>query len=57
MHMARELLAATEATVAAIAHRVGYESEEAFSRAFKRTHGSSPSLWRATRATEPRALP
>jgi AraC-like DNA-binding protein len=51
MHVARELLATTEATVAAIGHRVGYESKEAFSRAFKRTHGSSPSLWRATRAS------
>ena len=33
-----------------IAHRVGYESEEAFSRAFKRAHGLSPSHWRAARA-------
>jgi hypothetical protein len=32
-----------------IARRVGYYSEEAFSRAFKRSHGSSPSSWRATR--------
>ena len=34
-----------------VAHRVGYDSEEAFSRAFKRAHGLSPSHWRAARAT------
>ena len=36
MHIARDLLASTTMSVAAIARRVGYESEEAFSRAFKR---------------------
>ena len=36
MHLAEELLATTDLGVAAIARRVGYESEEAFSRAFKR---------------------
>jgi AraC-like DNA-binding protein len=49
MHHARELLAATDATVFAIARRVGYDSEEAFSRAFKRAHGESPGRWRAER--------
>ncbi|MDQ3956182.1 MAG: helix-turn-helix domain-containing protein, partial [Actinomycetota bacterium] len=43
------LLATTEVTIAAIARRVGYDSEEAFSRAFKRAHRQSPSLWRAGR--------
>jgi AraC-like DNA-binding protein len=33
-------------SVATIALRVGYESEAAFSRAFKKTAGESPSLWR-----------
>jgi len=47
MRVAQDLLATTEVTVAAIARRVGYDSEEAFSRAFKRTHGQSPSLWRS----------
>ena len=46
MHVAMDLLASTDLGVAAIAHRVGYESEEAFSRAFKRGHGESPSVWR-----------
>jgi AraC-like DNA-binding protein len=49
MHLARELLAGTDTTVFAIARRVGYDSEEAFSRAFKREHGVSPSHWRGTR--------
>lgn len=49
MHIAEELLAATDHSVVAIARRVGYESEEAFSRAFKRAHGHAPSAWRAMR--------
>jgi AraC-like DNA-binding protein len=54
MHIAQEMLATTETTVSAIAHRVGYESEEAFSRAFKRFHGifaerlALVSFWSAT---------
>jgi len=50
MHVAEELLASTDLGVAQVARRVGYESEEAFSRAFKRAHGSAPTVWRATRA-------
>jgi AraC-like DNA-binding protein len=46
MHVAMDLLTSTDLGVASIAHRVGYESEEAFSRAFKRGHGESPSVWR-----------
>jgi AraC-like DNA-binding protein len=52
MHVAQELLATTELGVAAIARRVGYDSEEAFSRAFKRTYRSAPSHWRTTRVRE-----
>jgi AraC-like DNA-binding protein len=48
MHIAQEMLATTETTVAAIAHRVGYDSEEAFSRAFKRFNGAAPALWRGS---------
>jgi AraC-like DNA-binding protein len=54
MRVAQDLLSTTEVTVAAIARRVGYDSEEAFSRAFKRSHGQSPSLWRASRSAHPR---
>ncbi len=49
MHLAEELLATTEISVANAARRVGYQSEEAFSRAFKREHGLSPSHWRDER--------
>ncbi|MFO1033413.1 MAG: AraC family transcriptional regulator [Hyphomicrobiales bacterium] len=34
-------------TIASVAAKVGYESEEAFSRAFKRYAGESPALWRS----------
>jgi AraC-like DNA-binding protein len=40
------LLTETTATVAAIAQSVGYGSEAAFSHAFKRSFGMSPSAWR-----------
>jgi AraC-like DNA-binding protein len=46
MHLARDLLHATDLSVAGVARRVGYDSEEAFSRAFKRAHGRAPSNWR-----------
>lgn len=46
MHVAQDLLATTDLTVAAVARRVGYDAEEAFSRAFKRHLGESPSGWR-----------
>jgi AraC-like DNA-binding protein len=46
MHLAEELLSSTDLSVAAIARRVGYDAEEAFSRAFKRGHGKSPGGWR-----------
>ncbi len=42
---ANDLLSSTD-SVAVIADRVGYESEAAFSRAFKRTVGKAPSEWR-----------
>ncbi|MBI2243411.1 MAG: AraC family transcriptional regulator [Nocardioides sp.] len=53
MHLARDLLESSELGVAVIAHRVGYESEEAFSRAFKRAHGRSPRQWRQTSGRVP----
>jgi AraC-like DNA-binding protein len=53
MHLAEDLLATRDLTVAAIARRVGYDSEEAFSRAFKRANGLSPSHWRAARLVNP----
>jgi AraC-like DNA-binding protein len=50
MHVAEDLLANTDLGVAAVARRVGYDSEEAFSRAFKRAHGEAPGAWRTGRA-------
>ena len=47
MHLAEELLATTDLGVAVVARRVGYDAEEAFSRAFKRMYGQSPAAWRA----------
>lgn len=55
MHVAEDLLASTESGVATIARRVDYDSEEAFSRAFKRAHGLSPSHWRVARQTDGRS--
>ena len=49
MHVAENLLGTTDLTVYDIARRVGYQSEEAFSRAFKRERGQPPAHWRAAR--------
>ncbi len=46
MQIASELLSAGNANVAAIAAEIGYESEAAFSRAFKKMMGVPPSAWR-----------
>ena len=46
MQLAAGRLATGNAKVAAIAEEVGYESEAAFSRAFKRLMGVSPAAWR-----------
>jgi AraC-like DNA-binding protein len=51
LHVAKDLLATTALGVATIARRVGYDSEEAFSRAFKRAYGQAPAHWRAARST------
>jgi AraC-like DNA-binding protein len=48
LHLAKGLLRSTDLGVAAIAHRVGYDSEEGFSRAFKRETGQPPKTWRLT---------
>lgn len=43
---ARLQLRETAVAIAQLAHAVGYESEEAFSRAFKREFGLAPARWR-----------
>jgi AraC-like DNA-binding protein len=49
MHLATDLLVSTDLSVAQIAKRTGYDSQEAFSRAFKRRMGSAPTAWREKR--------
>jgi AraC-like DNA-binding protein len=46
MQVGAALLRDTAAPVASIAQEVGYQSEAAFTRAFKRLVGQPPSLWR-----------
>ena len=46
LNLASGLLRTTESGITEIATRVGYSSEEAFSRAFKRWLGKSPAHWR-----------
>ena len=46
MQIAAKRLADPTVKIAAVAHEVGYESEAAFSRAFKKFVGRSPSQWR-----------
>jgi AraC-like DNA-binding protein len=46
METAKIQLGETAKSVAQVAYTIGYESEEAFSRAFKREVGVSPAAWR-----------
>jgi len=50
MQLAAVELADSGAKVAQVARDVGYESEAAFSRAFKRLVGESPASWRARKS-------
>jgi AraC-like DNA-binding protein len=47
MQLAAKRLTDPAAKIAAVAHEVGYDSEAAFSRAFKKLVGRSPSQWRS----------
>lgn len=49
MQLGSNLLRDGHANIAAIAQQVGYESEAAFSRAFKRFVGQPPAAWRRER--------
>jgi len=46
MQVAKQKLRATAASLAEVADLVGYESEAAFSRAFKKAVGTAPATWR-----------
>jgi len=50
LQLAAEQLSGGSAKVSTVASRVGYESEAAFSRAFKKETGLSPANWRSSRA-------
>ena len=49
MQVAANLLAHTGSKVAAVGAEVGYDSEAAFSRAFKKATGLAPGAWREVR--------
>ena len=51
MQLAARLLSDGSAKVVAVARNVGYDSEAAFSRAFKKIVGMSPAVWRAPTST------
>jgi AraC-like DNA-binding protein len=53
MQLAAKLLRESRAPVASIALEVGYDSEAAFSRAFKRVAGKPPAAWRRACESQP----
>jgi len=52
MQLARRKLLEPRRTVAEIAYEVGYESEAAFNRAFRRECGAPPATWRRRLAAD-----
>jgi AraC-like DNA-binding protein len=52
MQVAANLLSQSGAKIAAIGREVGYDSEAAFSRAFKKATGMAPGAWRDRRSGE-----
>jgi len=55
MHLAQHLLQDSSLGVGEIAGRVGYDSDAAFNRAFRRVVGSPPATWRQAREEQPPA--
>ena len=53
LQLAAEQLSSGSEKVATVGARVGYDSEAAFSRAFKRATGLSPASWRRSRSGTP----
>ena len=52
MQVARQKLREAHRTIAQIAFEVGYESEAAFTRAFRREFGLPPAAWRKAASTD-----
>ncbi|MCY1544700.1 RCS-specific HTH-type transcriptional activator RclR [compost metagenome] len=50
MLLAANLLSHSNAPLARIAEDVGYQTDTAFSRAFRREFGAPPAAWRRSRA-------
>jgi AraC-like DNA-binding protein len=57
IHLARQMLRDGVCSIQEVAERVGYESEAAFSRAFKRLVGHSPAAWGRTASREGKSVP
>ena len=56
LHVAAQRLRSTRFPLASIAEEVGFETEEAFNRAFKRRYGKPPATWRNHLAAQTAAL-
>lgn len=56
MQVASGMLRDTNAKLTEVAGSVGYDSEAAFSRAFKRVAGVSPGAWRRDRQVQPGSI-
>lgn len=54
MLLAANLLARGNATLSRIAEEVGYETDTAFSRAFRREYGVPPATWRRQKSAPAR---
>ncbi|TAN08145.1 MAG: AraC family transcriptional regulator [Rhodanobacteraceae bacterium] len=51
MHLAARRLRESRQSIASVADEVGYESDAAFQRAFKRSFGTPPATWRRNQAS------
>ncbi|RZL34886.1 MAG: AraC family transcriptional regulator [Rubrivivax sp.] len=52
MVLAANLLTGSNASLTRIAEQVGYQTDTAFSRAFRREYGAPPAAWRRSRAAQ-----
>ncbi len=52
LQLAARLLERPGVNIAEVSQKVGYESEAAFNRAFKKLMGTPPGVWRKSRASE-----